>query len=292
MFVGVKLARAGHPALHLVEHQHEVMLVGKRPQAAHELLRCGANAALALYRLDQEAGGMLVHRRLGRLEIVELDHRETGQKRREAVAELFLVGRADRRHRPPVEGVRKSDQLVLVGIALGVMIAPRGLDRAFDRLGARIGEEHRVGEGQVDQPLRQRLALRAAVEVRDMHQPRGLILDRLGQVRVAVTQQIDRDAAGEIEIFLAAFAVEIDPLAFDRPHRAPRVNGHERRDGHGAESFFGSGMQKGDHARAGSAGGTRAQGCRLPGAIVSPCKKKRRPEPESGAPFLTPYWGD
>ena len=144
---------------------------------------------------------LLVDRRQRRVEIVELDDREARQQRREAVEHLGLVGRADRRHRPPVEGVREGDQLVLVGIALGVMIAARGLDRALDRLGARIGEEHRVGEGQVDQPLRQRLALRAAVEVGDVHQRRRLLLDRLGQMRMAVAEQIDRDAAAKSRYF-------------------------------------------------------------------------------------------
>ena len=121
----------------------------------------GADAALALDRLDQEAGGVVVDRRQRAVEIVELDIVEARQQRLEPVAHLRLVGRADRAERAAVEGVREGDQLVLLRIALGVMIAPRGLDRALDRLGARIGEEHRVGEGHVDQPLRERLALRA-----------------------------------------------------------------------------------------------------------------------------------
>ena len=48
-------------------------------------LRRRADAALALHRLDQEAGGILVDRRQRRLEIVELDDREARQQRREAV---------------------------------------------------------------------------------------------------------------------------------------------------------------------------------------------------------------
>ena len=99
------------------------------------------------------------------------------------------------------------------------MVTARGLDRAFDRLGARIGEKHRVGKGQVDQPLRERLALRAAVEVRHMEQSRRLLLQRLGQMRVVMTKQIDRDAASEVEIFFAALTPQIGALASNRPHR-------------------------------------------------------------------------
>ena len=156
-----------------------------------------------------------------------------GQQRREAVDHLRLVGRADRRHRPPVEGVREGDQVVLVRIALGVMIAPRGLDRALDRLDARIGEEDRVGEGEVDQPLANASPCGRAVEVGDVHQRRRLLLDRLGQVRVAVAEEVDRDARREVEISLALLAVEIDSLAAHRPNRRTRIDGHERRDGHG-----------------------------------------------------------
>ena len=152
IFIGVEIAGARDPALHLVEHQHQVALVARVAQAVDEFLRRRADPALALDRLEQEAGGILVDRAERGLEIVELDDLEARQQRREAVDHLGLVGRADRRHRPPVEGVRESDQVMLFRIAAGVMVTARGLDRAFDRLDPRIGEEHRVGEGQVDQP--------------------------------------------------------------------------------------------------------------------------------------------
>ena len=120
----------------------------------------------------------------------------------------------------PWKALREGDQRVLVRIAREMVVAASGLDRAFHRLGAAIGEEHRVGEGQVDQPLGEGLALRRAVEVGDVDQRRRLLLDRLGQVRMAMAEQVDGDAAGEIEIFLAALAIEIDPLAPYRPHRS------------------------------------------------------------------------
>jgi hypothetical protein len=112
------------------------------------------------------------------------------------------------------------------------VIAARGLDRALHRLGARIGEEHRVGEGVVDQPLRQLLALRAAVEVGDVHQRLGLLLDRLDQVRMAMPQRVDRDTGGEIEEATAVLGNQIHALASHRTHIAPWVNGHECGDGH------------------------------------------------------------
>ena len=65
-----------------------------------------------------------------------------------------------------------------------------------------------------------------------MDQGRRLLLDRLGQMRMAVAEQIDRDAAGEIEIFLAILAIELHAFASHRPHRRARVNGHKGRDGH------------------------------------------------------------
>src|SRR3546814_4057125 len=59
-----------------------------------------------------------------------------------------------------------------------------------------------------------------------------LFLDRADQMRMAVAERIDRDARSEIEEAAAVVGNQIDALASHRPHVAPRVDGHERRDGH------------------------------------------------------------
>src|SRR3546814_7586849 len=74
--------------------------------------------------------------------------------------------RSNRAERAAVEGIVEGNQNMLLGIARAGMIGARGLDRAFDRLGARIGEEDRVGKGVLDEPRREGLALRAAIKVR------------------------------------------------------------------------------------------------------------------------------
>ena len=65
-----------------------------------------------------------------------------------------------------------------------------------------------------------------------MHQSRGLLRNRLGQMRVAMAEQIDGNAAGKIEVFLAVLAVKIAPLTAHRTHAAPGVNGHKRGNRH------------------------------------------------------------
>ena len=126
----------------------------------------------------------------------------------------------------------ERDQRVTLRIAVGEVIAPRGLDRALDRFRTRIGEEHGVRKRVVDEALREVLALRRSVQVRHMHQRRRLIRDRLGQVRMRVAERVDGDTAREIEILLAVLAEEVRALASDRTHATPRVDGHERGDGH------------------------------------------------------------
>jgi hypothetical protein len=173
-----------------------------------------------------------VDRGAGGLQIVERHDGEAGQERGEAVAQLDLVGRADRAQRAAVKGVREGDQDVLLGPPVMVVIAPRRLDRPFHGFGARIGEKNGVGEGEIGKAPGVSLALRGAVQVGDVDQGRSLILDRPGEVRVAVPEQIDGDAAGEIQILLALLAEQINAFAAHRPDRRAGINGHKRRDGH------------------------------------------------------------
>src|SRR3546814_16516482 len=118
---------------------------------------------------------------------------------------------------------------MLFGVARARMIGARSLDRALDSLGARIGQKDRVGKGVLDEPRGIGLALRAAIEVRYVHQRRRLLLDRLRQLRVAVPEQVDRDAARTVEITFASLAAQLRALAAPRTHSTPGVYGHPRR---------------------------------------------------------------
>ena len=56
--VGEQLAGAAHAGLHLVEHQQQAVVVAELAQRPEERMRRRAHAALALQRLDQDAGGV------------------------------------------------------------------------------------------------------------------------------------------------------------------------------------------------------------------------------------------
>ena len=244
MLIRPHLAGAAVTALHFVEHEQQAVVIARLAQALDEFDRACRNAALALDRLDHEAGGGVVDQRQRRFEIVERRIAEAGQQRLEPVTHLRLIGRRDRAHRAAVKGVVEGDQRRALRISVRVVIPPRGLDRALDRFGARIGEEHRVGKAVVDDPLRELLALRRAVQVRHVHQRRGLLGDRLDQFGMAVAERVDRDAGREIEILFALLAIEVAALTSHRAHAATRVHGHQGWGGHGASPQ----KQKGDHS--------------------------------------------
>jgi hypothetical protein len=116
MLIGEERAGAGDAALDLVEHQHQVIArrSSLRSPCMNSLLagRMPPSPWIGSTRKPAVFSSIAASRRL---EIVELDDLEARQQRREAVAQLVLVGGADRRHRPAVEGVGEGDQVVLVG---------------------------------------------------------------------------------------------------------------------------------------------------------------------------------
>ena len=90
-----------------------------------------------------------------------------------------------------------------LGLPVHVVIAPRQLDGAFAGLGARVAEEHLVGERHLAQPLGQPLLAGDAVEVGAVPELAGLLGERGDQLGMGVAQRVDGDAAAEIQIALA-----------------------------------------------------------------------------------------
>ena len=204
-------------------------------------MRRGAHAAFALQRLDQDARGLRTDRLLDGIEVAKRHLVETIHRRPKTFEIFRRAGRGQCRQRAAVKRAVEGDDAVTLGMALGGVIFARDLDRAFHRFGAGIGEEDEVGKALFAQPGREFLAVRALEQVRHVPEPRGLILQRRHQRRVAVAERVHRDAGGEIEIALAvgcdqpaalaALETEIGPGEYGKQMRR-RAVGHGGHGGH------------------------------------------------------------
>ena len=231
--MGEELARAAHAALHFIHHQHEAVLIAQRPQAPHERRRGDADAALALDRLHQHARRLRRDRGLHRFQITEGHGIEALDLGAEAFDIFGIAARSDGRQRAPVEGALESDQPEPLGMAARRMIFARGLDGAFQRLGAGVGEEDIIREAGVREALGQQLRLGNAEEVGDMPELAALIDERLDQMGMAVAKAADCDARAKIEIARPIGRFEPAALASREGHIGARIGRQDRRRGLG-----------------------------------------------------------
>ena len=153
---GEHLPGAADAALHLVEHQEDAVLVAPLAEALEPGDRRGHVAALAEHRLHDHGGDGVV-RRLQREQLVERAERGLGRLLGPAVAQrvrvrrdrhaaeqglvagaVLALGRRERRgaERAAVEAAAEGDD---AGPSRHVASQ---LDRAVDRLGAGVAEEH------------------------------------------------------------------------------------------------------------------------------------------------------
>jgi hypothetical protein len=114
-----------------------------------------------------------------------------------------------------MKGTREGDDAVPARIAPGEVIAPRGLDRAFKRLRARVLEKDVIGKAVIGQAARQALAIRDPIEVRHMPELFRLFGQSLDKVGMAMAERVHRDACRKIEMATA--------LGIDEPHTVPAL---------------------------------------------------------------------
>ena len=179
VLIGEHVAGAADAGLYFVENQQQAVVVAQLAQRAQECMRHHPHAAFAHDRLDHDGGGIRANRLFGRFKIGERHLVETLDRRAEAF-EIFLVpGRGNRGQRTPVECAFECDDAETLRLAGSRLIFARHLDRAFDRLGAGILEENRVGEAHRAEPVGQPLAFRDAVQVGDVPELPRLLLEAL-----------------------------------------------------------------------------------------------------------------
>jgi hypothetical protein len=177
-----------HPALDLVEDQQRAVLVTGLASGAKQLGLERVDAGLALDRLEQHRGRALVHRGGQRAGVVARHDPEAGHQGSERSL-LRLLGRGGQRaHRPSVEAALHHHELPSLAALAGQ------LERALDRLGARVAEEYATAERQVGEPLGEPHPGLRVEEVAHVHEPPGLLAHRLDHARVAVAELGDRDA--------------------------------------------------------------------------------------------------
>mmetsp|Transcript_66883 Transcript_66883/g.175357 ORF Transcript_66883/g.175357 Transcript_66883/m.175357 type:complete len:377 (+) Transcript_66883:496-1626(+) len=219
--VGPQVAGASEPALHLVEDEHGADLVALLPERLHELRGGRDHATLTLHRLHEDCAHCVVDLRQG-LDLVEGEELDRLHDRLEGFLVVILVGEREGTHRPAVEAVVESDEL-LAGLPLVEVELTGELDGGLVCLRARVAEERLVGEGQRNQLLSKRNLLGVQVEVRGVDERGRLLLRHLDPARVPVPQAVHGDAGAEVQVLLALGVEEVVALAADHRQAALAV---------------------------------------------------------------------
>ena len=103
----------------------------------------------------------------------------------------------------------------------------RELVETLVRLRAGVAEEHLARREVPDDLLRQPALRLVVVKVRDVNHPLRLFDERLGDLRVRMTERADRDAAAEVEVTLAVHVPEVTPLPAREHELEAPVAGHD-----------------------------------------------------------------
>lgn len=107
------------------------------------------------------------------------------------------------------------------------------LDGGLVRLGARVADEDAGGGmegtgllGAFDQQLRERAGPGVVVEVADVDQLLGLLIDELAEAVIVVAESVDGDAGVEVNVPVVLNVEEVASVALDEDGKRARIGGH------------------------------------------------------------------
>ena len=143
---------------------------------------------------------------------------------KEILVEPFLPGGSQGGEGAAVEGVVQSDDLVsapLLAVLAGY------LDSALVGLGAGVAEKGFRHAGGLGELLGQGGVLRAVVVVAQVLDGARLARHSLDPLRVAVSQGVDADACGEVDVFLAVHIPGPGVAPLDQGGVHPAIGGQD-----------------------------------------------------------------
>ena len=208
-FMGEELAGAADAGLDLVKDQQQALVIADLAQGAQEFGRNRMHAALALQGLDDQSRGLRPDHGVQRVQVIHRDMVEAFHLGAEAFQILVVAGGIDRAIGAAMKGAREADDMEAFGMAVDELVAAGGLDRQFHRLGARIGEEYRVGKGGLGQPARQAFLARHPIQVGDMPQLARLLGQGRIQAWVGMAESCDSNAGAQVQISLPVLGKEV-----------------------------------------------------------------------------------
>src|SRR5690349_16441573 len=90
-------------------------------------------------------------------------------------------------------------------------------------LRAAVAEEHLAWRDMLHNVLRQAALRLVVVEVRNVHQPSGLLNERLRDLSIGMAEAIHRDATAQIQVALAAHVPHVTAFAARKREVKARV---------------------------------------------------------------------
>jgi hypothetical protein len=184
--------------LHFVDQEQSPVLTGHRPQFRKKARRCGYNAALALYRLDNDGAHIGAHRPLNAF-CVAVGNMGDRTERAEALSILWCPGHRERAQGATVKRVLKRDDANSVLVPFEEVVVARELEQTLVRLGTRVAEQRPRETRSTAQFVGETNARLVVKVVGHVDESRSLFGDGAHQDRVGVPERAHGHAGAQVE---------------------------------------------------------------------------------------------
>ena len=220
-------AGTANAGLHLVDDKQHILLAAELLYLLDELAVKRQNTALALNQLHHDGAGHIVRLCAYRLDVVGNRVIKALGKREEIVVETLLTGGLQRGYGTSVEGIDERQHLEAALTILVERVLARQLDGTLVCLSARVGKEYLATQMCLFYQLLGNLNHRLGGEqVGNMHQLVRLLIDRVNDCRIGITQTVYTDAGSKIDVLLALNVPQGRTLAVVQCNRETAIGVH------------------------------------------------------------------